>query len=207
MRTSPTRYYDVLGLNPNATQNQIKSAYYKMSKLHHPDVTACTKSHALFTEINEAYEILGNLRKRRMYDKGLFQPGNRTNVTAETTGNEDGNDYTEAYRKWSAFERGNRPPPPRGRSKIYNFDEFYRQHYGDLRERRWKENIEYMKFKEEMDKRRKPNEQNLPMSALLGFVSAAVLITWIVLITDDDYDVNRLQELRTQSRSQSNGNR
>lgn len=77
VRTSPTRYYDVLGLNPNATQNQIKSAYYKMSKLHHPDVTTCTKSHALFTEINEAYEILGNLRKRRMYDKGLFQPGDR----------------------------------------------------------------------------------------------------------------------------------
>lgn len=64
-----------------------------------------------------------------------------------------------------------------------------------------------MKFKEEMDKSRKASEQNLPISAFLGFVSAAVLIIWIVLITNDDYDVNRLSEIRRKSSSQSNGNR
>lgn len=73
-KRSVTYYYDVLGLNPNATQSQIKSAYYNMTKLHHPDVTECSKSRILITEINEAYEVLGNLKKKRLYDRGVFGP-------------------------------------------------------------------------------------------------------------------------------------
>ncbi|CAG5115473.1 unnamed protein product [Candidula unifasciata] len=202
--TKHSHYYDVLGLNPTATQNQIKSAYYKMSKLHHPDVTECTKSHALFTEINEAYETLGDLRKRRLYDRGLFKPGVRPNFAAESAVNEDGGDYTEAYRKRSVFDRGDRPPPPMGRSKIYNFDEFYRQHYGDLRERRWKEGIEYMKFKESMEENKKVQEQNVH-NYLVGTVLALTFLFGFMLYTNVDYDVNKLQEARKKSAGNSNG--
>ena len=71
-KSSQTRYYDVLGVTPSATQHQIKAAYYNMSKLYHPDVSKGAKSHTMFTEITEAYEVLGNLRKRRMYDRGIY---------------------------------------------------------------------------------------------------------------------------------------
>ena len=62
-------------------------------------------------------------------------------------------DYTAAYRQraqGSPFERGDRPPPPRGRTNVYNFDEFYRQHYNDIRERRANEYKEFMQHQEHM---------------------------------------------------------
>ena len=65
-------HYDVLELTPKATQVDVKTAYYKLSKIYHPDknkgsVDAAEK----FRDINSAYEILGNYKLRRLYDKGI----------------------------------------------------------------------------------------------------------------------------------------
>lgn len=67
-------YYDVLGVDKTATQDQIKKAYRKMSMKHHPDKTGGDDEK--FKEINEAYETLSDANKRKMYDMGPGYGGN-----------------------------------------------------------------------------------------------------------------------------------
>lgn len=59
-------YYDILGVNKNASQDDIKKAYRNLSKKYHPDKTGGDDSK--FKEINEAYDTLGDETKRRQYD-------------------------------------------------------------------------------------------------------------------------------------------
>lgn len=64
-------HYDSLGITPAATQAQVKTAYYKLSKIHHPDRNAGSEEASQkFREVSAAYEVLGNVKLRRMYDKG-----------------------------------------------------------------------------------------------------------------------------------------
>ena len=64
-------YYAILGVDKNATEDQIKSAYRQKAKQYHPDLhpndAECAEK---FKECNEAYEILGNAENRRKYDSG-----------------------------------------------------------------------------------------------------------------------------------------
>src|SRR5688572_2878545 len=62
-------YYAVLGVNKNATDKEIRSAYRRLARKHHPDVNPSDKaSEALFKEINAANDVLGDKEKRRKYD-------------------------------------------------------------------------------------------------------------------------------------------
>lgn len=64
-------HYDVLGITPKATQGEVKAAYYRLSMQYHPDKNQGSESAALkFREITQAYEVLGNFRLRKLYDKG-----------------------------------------------------------------------------------------------------------------------------------------
>ena len=63
-------YYKILGVKKNATEKEIKSAFRKLARKHHPDVNPDDpKSEARFKEINEAYEVLGDSDKRAKYDR------------------------------------------------------------------------------------------------------------------------------------------
>ena len=59
-------FYDVLGVNKNASQDDIKKAYRNLSKKYHPDRNGGDDSK--FKEINEAYDTLGDENKRKQYD-------------------------------------------------------------------------------------------------------------------------------------------
>lgn len=58
-------YYSILGINPSATEEEIKSSYRKLARKHHPDRGGDTSK---FQEIQEAYSVLGDPKKRREYD-------------------------------------------------------------------------------------------------------------------------------------------
>src|SRR6476646_10127773 len=63
-------YYTVLGVPRTATEKDLKTAYRKLARKHHPDVNPGDKrSEALFKEIGEAYSVLSDADKRRKYDR------------------------------------------------------------------------------------------------------------------------------------------
>ncbi|MBS4173589.1 molecular chaperone DnaJ [Bacillus sp. FJAT-49736] len=62
-------YYEVLGLQKNATKEEIKKAYRKLSKQYHPDINKAPDAADKFKEVKEAYEVLSDDDKRAHYDQ------------------------------------------------------------------------------------------------------------------------------------------
>jgi DnaJ family protein B protein 4 len=88
-------YYKVLGVNKSATADDIKKAYRKLALKHHPDRVKPDEKQAAekkFKEIGEAFEILSDVEKRKMYDNGGY----------DLNGNGDGD------------QRDQRPAAPEG---------------------------------------------------------------------------------------------
>src|SRR5204862_2386584 len=72
-------YYETLGVSKNATDDEIKGAFRKLARKHHPDVAKDKKAaEEKFKQINEAYEVLSDPEKRQKYDQlgaNWNQPG------------------------------------------------------------------------------------------------------------------------------------
>ncbi|MBF0444752.1 MAG: DnaJ domain-containing protein [Magnetococcales bacterium] len=128
-------FYKVIGLEQSATQDEIKKKFRKLAQQHHPDVNKSPGSEARFKEISEAYDVLGDAKKRSEYDKlygywkngGSFsgQPGNGGNSHSHFSqtdmpfdideifnnlfGNEAGGSQGGSW--FSNFSRNGRPGP------------------------------------------------------------------------------------------------
>jgi molecular chaperone DnaJ len=66
-----TTHYQTLDVHPNATQAEIKQAYRRLAKQFHPDTNQVTANHDKISQINAAYEVLGDPHTRRSYDQEL----------------------------------------------------------------------------------------------------------------------------------------
>lgn len=62
-------YYEVLGVDRNATQEEIKKAYRKLARKYHPDVNKSPDAEERFKEVKEAYDTLSDPQKRAQYDQ------------------------------------------------------------------------------------------------------------------------------------------
>lgn len=62
-------YYKILGLERNASEKEIKSAYRKLARKYHPDVSKEPNAEEKFKEVAESYEVLKDAEKRKRYDQ------------------------------------------------------------------------------------------------------------------------------------------
>lgn len=69
-------YYGVLGVDKNASDDEIKSAYRRLAKKYHPDLNKTEEAAEKFKDINEAYECLSDSKKRANYDQFGTAEGN-----------------------------------------------------------------------------------------------------------------------------------
>lgn len=129
---SRTSYYDILRVSPGATQSQIKTAYYKQSFIYHPDKNpgneAATRR---FSEVSEAYMVLGNISLRRKYDRGILGPSDlqspRRPSSKEPSGRSPGFKQQQQHKARQFSQTGGRVP--------FDFDAFYQAHYGEQLQR------------------------------------------------------------------------
>lgn len=120
-------YYSVLGVEPNAGEAEIKSAYRRLARKYHPDVSKEAGAEDKFKALNEAYEALRDPAKRKAYDQlraGGYRPGDEVPPAGFGHG---GFDFEEVFAGGGAgggfsdffdslFRRGGGNGRPAGRS-------------------------------------------------------------------------------------------
>src|SRR5579871_733768 len=75
--TTKQDYYELLGVSRKAAQKEIRAAYRKLARKYHPDLNPGDKSsEEKFKQVQEAYDVLSDAKKRQMYDQfGFETPG------------------------------------------------------------------------------------------------------------------------------------
>ncbi|EFO98467.1 CRE-DNJ-18 protein [Caenorhabditis remanei] len=154
--SSQQDHYKVLGLAQSASQKDIKSAYYKLSKQHHPDTNPTDKEEAAkkfhqveIPHVAMAYEILGSEDKRKAYDmtriKSSPMPGDSSSFSNRYRRRTASNSkqYTDIdidYKDFEHFQRSTRRRP-QYHSHFDMPNEFYAE-FGGFKKRVFKSEYE-----------------------------------------------------------------
>lgn len=180
---SSKNHYDTLKITPHATQNEVKTAYYKLTLQYHPDKNQSEYAKQKFQDISDAYEVLGNHELRKNYDRRMTLHQQPKSSTDEES--------TSQYRS-TVYS---------GTSKIYNFDAWTRAHYGKqmyadrLRRNAYKNYVEMEKLKGyERNRSKNPDY-------VLGFFIVIVLI--IGYFYQEKYDVPVSNKRKTENKNSS----
>lgn len=97
--TTKRDYYEILGINKNSTPEEIKKAYRKMALKYHPDRNKSADAEQKFKEINEAYQILSDPKKKQTYDQfghSAFDPSSGFGSNPYSSGSQQG-PFTWSY--------------------------------------------------------------------------------------------------------------
>ncbi|CAD6188473.1 unnamed protein product [Caenorhabditis auriculariae] len=116
--SSSQDHYQVLGLRPGASAKEIKGAYYKLSKKHHPDTNPDNKEEAsrLFHQVAMAYEVLSSDEKRKLYDMTRIRTSNVSDVyegrpMPRRSATKQYTDVDIDYKNFEQFQRNTRRRP------------------------------------------------------------------------------------------------
>nr|XP_005294414.1 dnaJ homolog subfamily C member 30, mitochondrial [Chrysemys picta bellii] len=162
--------YELLGVSASATQAQIKAAYYEQSFRCHPDRNAGSEEAAArFTALHQAYAVLGSAALRRKYDRGVLS---REELSSAGRPSARAPGQPPAPGQRSAASR--RPPA----APVFDFDAFYRAHYGEQLERQQllRERRQQRKRQQEEAAKRWQGERLLEFSVSVFLFSAMVLL-------------------------------
>lgn len=134
---SPVNYYSVLGLKSNATPSQIKSAYYRLSKLYHPDTAkAVPFAKEKFAQLSTAYDVLRNPHERALYDR---------KHTPAASFSDDDIEYRDFLQRRGTFPPRSTAFETSARSSSFQYEKFYKQNYEKVLRYNWeaKKNADY----------------------------------------------------------------
>lgn len=124
-------YYEVLGVDKNASADEIKKAYRKLAKKYHPDLNPNNKeeAEANFKEASEAYEVLSDTQKKQQYDQFGHAAFDQTaGGYGGYGGGFDGFDVSDIFSSFfgggfgGGSSRANANAPRRGRDLSYSID-------------------------------------------------------------------------------------
>lgn len=141
IKSKPKNHYNTLRVTPHATQNEIKTAYYKLTLQYHPDKNKSEYAKEKFQDISEAYEVLSNHKLRKNYDRHMTIHHQPVSTPREPTAR---------YREQVYYT---------GSSKMYNFDEWTRAHYGQEFQKSQMRRSAYENFKR-MEQRSKEEKES-----------------------------------------------
>jgi curved DNA-binding protein len=81
LKTAVKNYYEILGVNSNASPEEIKMAFRRLARRYHPDVNPNNKAaEEQFKQINEAYDVLSDQTKKQQYDLQFFGVSRRSKI-------------------------------------------------------------------------------------------------------------------------------
>ncbi|KAL0268542.1 UNVERIFIED_CONTAM: hypothetical protein PYX00_010445 [Menopon gallinae] len=125
-------HYLTLGVTPNATQEEIKAAYFELCKKYHPDKNDGSKeSVKMFREISEAYEVLGSEKSRILYDQKMSYGGAGYQRQSSTNHKQDYN-----YEAGGTIHRNNNRRRHTGKTWYFDFDAWNNAHYPKMQQER-----------------------------------------------------------------------
>lgn len=171
---SRTAYYDILKVTPSATQSQIKTAYYKQSFIYHPDKNpGSLEATQVFSEISEAYTVLGNIGLRRKYDRGIL-----SEADVRGAGKPSSKDSTSRPPGSTQQQQRARQFTQRDGKPIYDFDAFYRAHYGEQlqRERELRARKQHMQEMQEQKRKKWQHGKMLEITVAVLLSSAGLIL-------------------------------
>ncbi|TGE21223.1 J domain-containing protein [Hymenobacter aquaticus] len=122
-------YYKILGVDKNATTDQIKKAYRKLARQHHPDVNPNNAdAEQKFKEVNEANEVLSDEEKRRKYDQlgADWQRYQQAGAGRGSAGGGGGFDWSQYAQQGGGFGGGGSNDPFGGA----DFSDFFSSIFG-----------------------------------------------------------------------------
>ncbi|XP_014211098.1 protein tumorous imaginal discs, mitochondrial [Copidosoma floridanum] len=118
-------HYDTLKVAKESTQEEIKTAYYELTKKYHPDRNTSQEAKTKFQDVSNAYEVLGNFHKRKVYDRNLSARGGT--VASNTS-------YPVHEDKFAGFKKSRSSNVNETKStdnfRNYDFDAWTKAHYG-----------------------------------------------------------------------------